>query len=255
MALRAVVTAKTCQAAPFVPPACLGAANLPGRTRPHGICSPARCVRTRAAQTQVATEKDVASINSALKEAIAAEDYALAARLRDELQRLPQVELQACLQRAVEQEDYAEAARLRDRLLALQPPPPPTSSDTVTAGIRVTVQSRYAKPKSSPGHNYVFTYSVTIQNEGSATVQLRNRRWAISNDATGATEEIRGPGVVGEQPVLSPGEAFNYSSYCQLPTPAGSMEGSYEFTELKQGRPVRTFDVVIGRFALVAAEE
>ena len=52
-------------------------------------------------------------------------------------------------------------------------------------------QSRYAKPKSSPGHNYVFTYSVTIQNESAAIVQLRNRRWAISNDATGATEEIR----------------------------------------------------------------
>ena len=53
------------------------------------------------------------------------------------------------------------------------------------------MQSRYAKPKSSPGHNYVFTYSVTIQNESTAIVQLRNRRWAISNDAAGATEEIR----------------------------------------------------------------
>lgn len=69
--------------------------------------APARCVWTRAAQVDVATEKDVASISSALKEAIAAEDYALAAKLRDELQRLPEVELEARLRRAVEQEDYA----------------------------------------------------------------------------------------------------------------------------------------------------
>ncbi len=148
-----------------------------------------------------------------------------------------------------------EAARLRDRLRALQPPPPPTCSDTVTQGVRVTVRSRYAKPKSSPGHNYVFTYAVTIRNEGGATVQLRNRRWAICNAASGATEEIRGPGVVGEQPVLSPGEAFTYSSYCQLAAPRGSMEGSYEFVELRQGRPVRTFNVAIGRFALQADGE
>ena len=71
------------------------------------MCAPARCVRTRAAQVDVATEKDVASISSALKEAIAAEDYALAAKLRDELQRLPEVELEARLRHAVEQEDYA----------------------------------------------------------------------------------------------------------------------------------------------------
>ena len=63
------------------------------------------------------------------------------------------------------------------------------------------------------------------------------------------------PGVVGEQPVLSPGEAFTYSSYCQLAAPRGSMEGSYEFVELRQGRPVRTFNVAIGRFALQADGE
>lgn len=61
--------------------------------------------------------------------------------------------------------------------------------------------------------------------------------------------------MVGEQPMLSPGEAFNYSSYCRLTTPAGFMEGSYEFVEMKQGQPVRTFDVAIGRFALAATQE
>ena len=61
--------------------------------------------------------------------------------------------------------------------------------------------------------------------------------------------------MVGEQPVLLPGEAFHYSSYCQLSTPSGSMEGSYEFVELKHGRPVRTFDVAIDRFALITTEE
>lgn len=97
-----------CQAQPFLPPACLGAAHLPAPSgRTLAKCTTARCVRTRAAQVDVATEKDLASISSALKEAIAAEDYALAAKLRDELQRLPEVELEACLRRAVEQEDYA----------------------------------------------------------------------------------------------------------------------------------------------------
>lgn len=67
-----------------------------------------------------------------------------------------------------------EAAQLRDRLLALQPPPPPTCSSCVTQGVRVTVQSRYARPKSSPGHNYVFTYSVCIQNESNVVVQARS---------------------------------------------------------------------------------
>ena len=98
----------SCQAQLFLPPACLGAAHLPApSSRTHARCTPARCVRTRAAQVDVATENDVASISSALKEAIAAEDYALAAKLRDELQRLPEVELEARLRRAVEQEDYA----------------------------------------------------------------------------------------------------------------------------------------------------
>ena len=97
-----------CQAQPFLPPACLGAAHLPAPSgRTHAKCTPALCVRTRAAQVDVATEKDVASISSALKEAIAAEDYALAAKLRDELQCLPEVELEAQLRRAVEQEDYS----------------------------------------------------------------------------------------------------------------------------------------------------
>lgn len=110
MALRAALLGSRASCSqPFASPACLGSGRAPrGRVaaRPAGR-GPARCVRTRAAQAEVSTEKDVAAISDALRQAIAAEDYPLAARLRDELQRLPEVELESQLRVAVEQEDYA----------------------------------------------------------------------------------------------------------------------------------------------------
>jgi len=104
----------------------------------------------------------------------------------------------------------------------------PTSS-AVTQGIRVTVQSLYLADQSSPeDERFVFAYTVAISNEGGDTAQLRTRHWVIT-DGRGSTEEVRGDGVVGEQPRLEPGESFQYTSGCVLTTPVGEMHGTYRF--------------------------
>lgn len=100
-------------------------------------------------------------------------------------------------------------------------------SDTVTSGIRVQVRSAYLAEKSAPeAGRYFFAYRVRITNEGQQTAQLVSRKWIIT-DANGQVEEVEGPGVVGEQPVLGPGESFEYTSFCPLTTPIGSMHGHY----------------------------
>jgi len=100
-------------------------------------------------------------------------------------------------------------------------------SDTTTRGIRVQAQSFYDEERSSPSENYYFfAYKVTISNEGGESAQLVSREWIIT-DGNGETQRVQGPGVVGEQPVLAPGEAFEYTSFCPLPTPVGSMHGAY----------------------------
>ncbi len=92
----------------------------------------------------------------------------------------------------------------------------------------VQVQPRYLEEQSEPDERrYLFAYTVTIRNTGDVTAQLLSRHWIIT-DAEGQVEEVRGPGVVGEQPVLRPGEAFQYTSGCPLATPVGSMHGSYQ---------------------------
>ena len=97
-----------------------------------------------------------------------------------------------------------------------------------TRAITVTVRPFYLEQHSSPDDNhYVWAYHVRLENGGSETVQLRNRHWQIT-DALGRQQEVRGPGVVGEQPVLRPGESFEYTSSCPLPTPSGFMVGDYE---------------------------
>ena len=100
-------------------------------------------------------------------------------------------------------------------------------SDTTTNGIRVQVSSQFLPDRSSPKEEqYVFAYHITITNEGTDTAQLISRHWIITN-AEGETEEVQGPGVVGEQPVLKPGEHFEYTSFCPLKTNVGTMHGSY----------------------------
>ena len=97
-----------------------------------------------------------------------------------------------------------------------------------TRSITVTVKPFYLEDQSLPDEGrYVWAYHVRIENRGRETVQLRNRRWQIT-DGRGQVQEVRGPGVVGEQPVLGPGESFEYTSGTPLPTPSGIMVGSYE---------------------------
>jgi len=100
-------------------------------------------------------------------------------------------------------------------------------SDTVTRGIRIQVESLYVPERSEPRENYFFfAYRVQISNEGDETAQLMSREWIIT-DSDNNTERVIGPGVVGEQPVLKPGQAFEYTSFCPLRTSFGSMHGFY----------------------------
>ena len=100
-------------------------------------------------------------------------------------------------------------------------------STATTQGIRVAVQSRYREDQSTPmAQRFVFTYTVSIANEGRVRAQLRSRHWIIT-DGNGTIEEVQGDGVVGNQPFLGPGESFEYTSYCVLKTPHGSMQGTY----------------------------
>jgi ApaG protein len=119
-------------------------------------------------------------------------------------------------------------------------------SSAITNGIRVTVSTAYVPNQSAPAaHRYVFAYTIRIANEGGETVQLRTRHWIITH-GTGKVEEVRGPGVVGQQPVLRPGEHFEYTSGCVLETPRGTMRGSYQMH-----RPDgQTFDADIASFQL-----
>ncbi len=120
------------------------------------------------------------------------------------------------------------------------------TSEAVTRGVRVRVQSEYTPNQSQPARNqWFFLYTVTISNEATDTVQLLTRHWIIT-DGTGHVEEVRGPGVVGKQPTLRPGESFQYTSGCQLTTPFGVMEGSYQMISDTGER----FDAKIAPFTL-----
>jgi ApaG protein len=100
-------------------------------------------------------------------------------------------------------------------------------SDTTTRGIRVQVESFYDEDRSSPQESYYFfAYQIRISNVGEERAQLISREWFIT-DANGEVQRVQGPGVVGEQPVLAPGDAFEYTSFCPLATPVGTMHGTY----------------------------
>jgi len=125
---------------------------------------------------------------------------------------------------------------------------PSPISDAVTHEIRVEVMARHAQENSRPREGeWVFQYTVRITNQSQETVQLLSRHWIIT-DGTGQVEEVRGPGVVGEQPVLAPGESFKYSSWCPLRTPTGMMQGTYRMTR-DSGEQ---FDIKIAPFGLRA---
>ena len=121
-----------------------------------------------------------------------------------------------------------------------------STSTAVTRKVSVRVQCEYAPERSDPAaHHWFFVYTVTITNMGEETVQLLSRHWVIT-DGDNNVEEVRGPGVVGKQPVLHPGESFTYSSGCPLRTPFGLMAGTYQMVTPSGEQ----FDVQIGSFAL-----
>ena len=120
------------------------------------------------------------------------------------------------------------------------------TSEAVTRAVRVSVVSEYNPARSRPQANeWFFLYSITITNEGPEPVQLMSRHWIITNGA-GEVEEVRGPGVIGQQPTIAPGESFAYTSGCALTTRFGTMEGTYQMVT-SSGEP---FDVKIAAFTL-----
>ncbi len=118
-------------------------------------------------------------------------------------------------------------------------------STATTRGVRVDVRSSYVPDHSDPPRRWVFAYEVVIANESDVAVQLLARHWVIEN-GEGEVEEVRGPGVVGKQPRLEPGESFRYVSAAPLTTPVGAMHGSYTMVP-DEGEP---FDADIAPFTL-----
>jgi ApaG protein len=112
--------------------------------------------------------------------------------------------------------------------------------------IRVEVETSYLEEQSEPrDRRYVFAYTITIRNEGAVAAKLLTRHWIIT-DADGRVQEVRGDGVVGEQPRLEPGQGFRYSSGAVIETPVGSMQGSYQMVDAQGAR----FDAPIPAFRL-----
>ncbi len=112
--------------------------------------------------------------------------------------------------------------------------------------ISISTTTRYLADQSDePANRYVFSYTVTIRNAGSASAQLISRHWVIT-DSNGQVQEVRGLGVVGAQPLLRPGESFEYSSGTSIPTPVGTMRGSYQMV----GEDGARFDAEIPEFTL-----
>jgi ApaG protein len=123
-----------------------------------------------------------------------------------------------------------------------------TTSEAVTHNIRVEVESRYHADQSLPvQHHWFFSYTIRITNESRRQVQLVSRHWIITEDG-GHVKEVKGEGVVGEQPVLAPNEAFQYTSFCTLRTPNGTMHGTYQMVADNDEQ----FDIEIAPFILRA---
>lgn len=123
--------------------------------------------------------------------------------------------------------------------------------EQVTHGIRIAVQPAYLEEQSEPDDSkYVWSYTITIENHGNETVQLISRYWHII-DAIGRVQEVRGPGVVGAQPILAPGQSFEYTSGCPLPTASGTMSGRYQMQRLAGD----SFEAEIPPFLLETPDE
>ena len=122
-----------------------------------------------------------------------------------------------------------------------------SSSEAVTESIRIHTQSQYVSEQSNPKkHHYFFAYTIVISNEGPEPAQLKSRHWIIKN-ANGEIDEVIGQGVVGDFPRLEEGQSYEYTSFCVLATPTGTMKGTYQFT--RDGG--EKFDVAIAEFRLI----
>lgn len=117
--------------------------------------------------------------------------------------------------------------------------------------MHISAHPTYLSEQSSQAsQRFLWSYEITIRNDTDEIVQLLNRYWRIT-DMTGHVEEVRGPGVIGLQPIIKPGKKFVYSSLCQLTTPQGTMEGHYEFQTLEE----TSFTTTIPKLILTAPEE
>ena len=122
-----------------------------------------------------------------------------------------------------------------------------STSEATTNGVQVEAAARFSAEHSAPHlAQWFFLYTIRITNEGAETVQLMGRHWIIT-DADGEVEQVRGSGVVGQQPILAPGQSFEYTSACPLATPFGTMQGTYRMVRSRDGEE---FEVSIAPFAL-----
>lgn len=243
--------------------------------------------KTGEQEARVQLWREVEALKKSLDIAVNAQRFNDAARIRDQINSLSLADdyfrTETELKKAVEEERFAEAARLRDVLKVLEPPPGMAAlrgekedakdrskdshfsnldpkeveswSTTKTNGIVVHVESFYMPEQSLPEQNrFFFGYKVKITNESTDTCQLVSRQWMI-NSESGPETEVRGAGVVGRQPVLEPGESFEYTSACPLTVSLksgqsvlGNMRGKYYFCRGPTGN-IR-FSVDIGTFFL-----
>ncbi|XP_020237529.1 uncharacterized protein LOC109816810 isoform X2 [Cajanus cajan] len=197
-------------------------------------------VRKRSAVVACASEGDSGSTSSFLSRT---QTYAL---------------LKQQLHVAAKSEDYKEAARIRDSLKLFEEEEPvlrlrrllkEAVAEERFQGIRVQVRSVYIEGRSQPSKGlYFFAYRIRITNNSDHPVQLLRRHWIIT-DANGRTENVWGIGVVGEQPLILPGNSFEYSSACPLSTPNGRMEGDFEMIHVDRVGS-RSFNVAIAPFSL-----
>ncbi len=126
-----------------------------------------------------------------------------------------------------------------------------TRSEATTRGLKIGVRAHYSPEHSDTDRPvWFFVYTISIENQGTETVQLINRHWEIT-DGRGQVQHVRGPGVVGKQPVLPPGGRFEYSSGCPLPTPFGYMKGEYDMVVTGTGE---RFDAEVAGFPLRLAD-